>query len=66
MPEESVLSAVMFQKDNRNTQAHLCYANCGYTANAEENAIKNILRAGLVMLALEVNSVGSLHCEPTK
>ena len=53
-------------KDNRKTQAVFCCKSCGYTANADENAAKNILRAGLARLAQEVNSKRSQHCEPTE
>ena len=53
-------------KDNRRTQAHFCCTNCGYTANADENAAGNILRAGLARLAQEVNSKRSQHCEPSE
>ena len=53
-------------KDNRSTQAHFCCTNCGYTANADENAAGNILRAGLAQIAQEVNSKRSQHCEPSE
>ncbi|MBQ9220017.1 zinc ribbon domain-containing protein [Succinivibrio sp.] len=53
-------------KDIRRTQAHFCCTNCGYTANADENAAGNILRAGLARLAQEVNSKRSQHCEPSE
>ena len=53
-------------KDNRSTQAHFCCTNCGYTANADENAAGNILRAGLARIAQEVNSKRSQHCEPSE
>ena len=53
-------------KDNRKTQAVFCCKSCGYTANADENAAKNILRAGLARLAQEVNSKRSQHCEPSE
>ncbi|MDO5352617.1 MAG: zinc ribbon domain-containing protein [Succinatimonas sp.] len=53
-------------KDNRLSQAKFLCTNCGYTANADENAAGNILRATLARLAQEVNFQKSQHCEPTE
>ncbi|MDO5352210.1 MAG: zinc ribbon domain-containing protein, partial [Succinatimonas sp.] len=53
-------------KDNRLSQAKFLCTNCGYTANADENAAGNILRATLARLAQEVNSDRDQHCEPTE
>jgi len=53
-------------KDNRLSQAKFLCTNCGYTANADENAAGNILRASLARLAQEVNFQKSQHCEPTE
>jgi len=53
-------------KDNRPSQAVFCCRNCGYTANADENAAGNILREGLARLVQEVNSKKSQHCDPSE
>ena len=53
-------------KDNRLSQAKFLCTNCGYTANADENAAGNILRASLARLAQEVNFQKSQHCERTE
>jgi len=38
------------EKDNRKTQAEFVCLRCNYTANADENASKNILQRGLTLL----------------
>ena len=53
-------------KDNRQTQDTFCCVKCGYTENADVNAARNILRAGLARLASQVNHIGGQQEEPAE
>jgi len=53
-------------KDNRQTQADFVCVECGYENNADVVGAINILRAGHVRLACEVNRISGQQQEPTE
>jgi len=53
-------------KDNRESQAVFVCKACRYTDNADINASKNILAAGLAVIACQANCTSSRQQEPTK
>ena len=53
-------------KDNRKEQAVFKCVKCGYSANADDNAAQNILRAGRTRMACEANLGGGRQQEPAE